>query len=404
MVAKSWLMWSCAALFYAYQYVLRVVPNVLKADLTQSFTLDAAMFGQFAGIYYIGYTLSHIPLGIALDKYGPKYVLPLCTVLCIIGMLPLIYMDEFSYSILGRCIVGIGSSGSALGMFKIIRMAFAEEKFTRMLSLAATVGLGGAIFGGTPIQYMLDFMPWQNVIWIILVIGVALSIFMYAALPKLKESEIGSPLESLKLVLTNKWVWFISLGAGFLVGPLEGYADAWLTQSLADIYKVTNLMASNGASLVFLGLAIGFLAINSIVDRIGIDKTVAFSGIMMLLSFIVVIGDIMPLWTIPVALFVMGFFSAYQVPAIYRAIRFVPPEATSLVSAITNMIIMIFGSYFHTIIGGCVGYFGEGALTVNGICSYDAAVYQKGLLVIPIMLVLGIFMFIYMSIYTKEQQ
>lgn len=403
MVANSWLMWSCVALFYAYQYVLRVVPNVLKADLTQAFTLDAAMFGQFAGIYYIGYTLSHIPLGIALDRYGPKYVLPLCTILCIIGMLPLIYIDDFSYSVIGRCIVGIGSSGSALGMFKIIRMAFAEEKFTRMLSLAATVGLGGAIFGGAPIQYMLNFMPWKDVMWIILGIGIALSVFMYIALPKLEESEIGSPLDSLKLVLTNKWVWFVSLGAGFLVGPLEGYADAWLTQSLTDIYKVTSMMASNGSSLVFLSLAIGFLSINSIVDRIGIDKTVALSGVMMLFSFLVVISGITPLWSVPIALFIMGFFSAYQVPAIYRTIRFVPPEATSLVSAIANMIIMVFGSYFHSIIGGCVGYFGEGALTVNGVCSYDTSVYQKGLLVIPVMLVLGILMFTYMSIYKKEK-
>ncbi|MDP2193418.1 MAG: MFS transporter, partial [Alphaproteobacteria bacterium] len=351
MAVQSWVMWSCAALFYAYQYILRVLPSVLKADLSVSFNLDAPEFGHFAGIYYLGYTLAHIPIGVALDRYGPKHVLPVCVMLCLAGLLPLLYIDDFSYSIIGRCVVGIGSSGAVLGMFKIIRMAFDEEKFTRMLSLAATIGLCGAIFGGSPIQYMLGFTAWQTVVWVLIILGVALIGFMYASLPALTDKETGSPIDSIKMILKNKWVWIVSLASGFLVGPLEGYADAWLTQSLTDIYGLSTLVASNGTSLVFLSLAIGYLAINWVVDRLGTDQAVALSGVMMLLAFVAIMSGGIPLWAIPIALFVLGFFSAYQVPAIYRVIKFIPPEATSLVSAIANMIIMVFGSYFHSIIG-----------------------------------------------------
>ena len=60
----AWMVWIIASLFYAYQYILRVMPNIMLDDIMQQFNLSSATFGQFSGVYYIGYSLMHIPLGL----------------------------------------------------------------------------------------------------------------------------------------------------------------------------------------------------------------------------------------------------------------------------------------------------------------------------------------------------
>ena len=71
----AWFVWMIASLFYAYQYVLRVMPSIMLEDITRQFHIDAAVFGQFSGVYYIGYSLVHLPIGIMLDRFGPRKVM-----------------------------------------------------------------------------------------------------------------------------------------------------------------------------------------------------------------------------------------------------------------------------------------------------------------------------------------
>jgi sugar phosphate permease len=76
-----WSTWVIACVFYAYQYILRVIPNIMFNDIIQQFHMDATLFGQFSGIYYISYAVMHLPMGIMLDCYGPKKVMAICIML-----------------------------------------------------------------------------------------------------------------------------------------------------------------------------------------------------------------------------------------------------------------------------------------------------------------------------------
>src|ERR1700745_3258580 len=96
-----WLMWLFASFFYCYQYILRVLPNLMMNDILEKFHIDASLFGQYSGLYYIGYAGMHIPLGILLDKYGPKWIMPICMILTVGGVLPLLFADHWVYPTIG---------------------------------------------------------------------------------------------------------------------------------------------------------------------------------------------------------------------------------------------------------------------------------------------------------------
>ena len=153
---SKWAMWFLASFFYAYQYVIRVLPNIMMPEITQKFNIGADIFGQFSGIYYIGYAGIHIPIGLMLDRFGPKKVMPACGLLTVAGLLPLVFSELWVYPVIGRGLIGIGSSAAILGVFKIIRMSFKESQFTRMLGISVTIGLLGAMYGGRPVHFLLN--------------------------------------------------------------------------------------------------------------------------------------------------------------------------------------------------------------------------------------------------------
>ena len=159
---KGWIIWFCASLFYGYQYILRVIPSVLKNELINHFSFDTFLFGQFAGIYYLGYTFAHIPLGILLDRYGPKYILPFSIFLSLLGMLPVVFGHNWLLGIVGRFILGIGSSCAFIGLVKVVQLFFDKENFNSVLSYGSIFGLVGAVFAGAPIVYLMD-LSFRNV-------------------------------------------------------------------------------------------------------------------------------------------------------------------------------------------------------------------------------------------------
>src|SRR3954466_8676222 len=112
----AWAVWVIASVFYAYQYILRVMPNIMLNDIMEQFDMSATTFGQFSGIYYIGYSLMHLPVGIMLDRYGPKKIMTGCILLTVIGILPLLFSDYWIYPIAGRFLMGIGASAAILGV------------------------------------------------------------------------------------------------------------------------------------------------------------------------------------------------------------------------------------------------------------------------------------------------
>lgn len=385
------LMWALASFFYAYQYILRVLPNIMMNDILEKFQIDASLFGQYAGFYYIGYAGMHIPIGLLLDKYGPKKILPLCIVITAIGLMPLVYSNHWIYPTLGRLLIGMGSSAAILGVFKIVRMFFAESRFTVMLGFSVTIGLLGAIYGGEPINYSIEKWGPTLVIQLLVAIGVGLALLTAWIIPNqpTAETELGW-LESVKTVLTNKRVLITCLLAGLMVGPLEGFADVWGFEYLKTAYGLDSDLAATKPSLIFLGMCLGSPVLSWISARMKANLgAITLSGFVMGASFILLLSGKCPIILMDPLFFVVGVFCAYQILAIFQASTYVDERLVSLTTACANMIIMIFGYVFHTTIGQLMQHYWNGDITPTGVPVYTSSGFTYSLTIIPVGLVLG---------------
>jgi len=390
----AWTMWMTASIFYAYQYILRVMPNIMLEDIMSQFQMDAALFGQYSGIYYIGYALMHIPIGIALDRYGPRIIMTACILLTVIGMLPVLVSDFWAFPIMGRLFMGIGSSAAILGTFKIIRIAFHEKQFTRMLSISVSIGLLGAIYGGGPVRQMCDALGYKTVIQIFATVGLVLAAITYFIVPKLTAQNRRPIYADLKTVLTNPRVIAICLSAGFFVGPLEGFADVWASEFLKQVYGYDGIVAGYMPSLIFAGMCFGAPLLSFIAEKSGSYLgAIIGAGAIMLVTFVALLNGWLTINSMTIGFLIVGVCCAYQVIAIYKASTYVPENVAGLTTAIANMIIMIFGYALHTTMGLVIDIYGGAHVT-------QAFVY--GVSVIPVALGIGLCGFLILAFTEKN--
>ncbi len=387
----AWGLLFLTTFFYTFQNLVRVSPSVMINNILCDFNINAAQFGQFSGAYYLGYAGMHIPLGIAFDRLKLKYVLSLSIILMIVGLIPLYTQMPWSTVVIGRVLVGAGSSGAILGMFKVFRSYFPTPWFSILLGSTVTIGVLGSIYGGRPIDIISQNIGYRNVIFWMIVLGILLSItsfFVANSIPNTTKQE-SSALFELKAVLKNKTILFISLFGGFMVGPLEGFADVWALPFLETVYGFERSIAASLPSLIYIGFSIGCPLIAVISERYKshFNFTVMCGGIMAILFTIILTCK--PNYLITGAIFLLiGIFSGYQVLTMTLNVQHSKPEQAGIVTALTNMIVMSFGSFFHTTISSTMHLFWDGKFS-GSTPVYTATDYIFGATVIPIFLLLG---------------
>lgn len=387
-----WTSWFMISLFYAYQYVLRVLPNIVMPEVMMRYNIESSTFGQFAGVYYIAYAAAHIPIGMWLDRKGPKYVIPICILMTIIGTAPLVMSDSWYMAYFGRALIGFGSSAAILGMFKVIHLGFPENRFSRMLGIGAFIGLMGAIYGSQPVARLLEIYSYETVIKWIIYSGLIFAVISFVVMPKVKgvsEDELNFKKDFAE-IWKKKEIFYIGIFAGFMVGPLEGFSDAWGVAFLQSVYSLDKPTASFLTSVIFIGMALG----SSVVAYVG-DKTRAYYSVIigcavfMALIFLVILLKMVEVnYFMTFLFFMIGIFSGYQVLSVYLSTTYVKENVLGLTTAIINMVVMSFGYLFHSVIGETLKLTWDGTI-LEGVKVYTPESYIYSISVIPICLVIG---------------
>ena len=80
------LVCTIGALFYCYEFVLRIIPGALQSELSAAFGhISAAAFGQLSAFYYFAYSPMQMPVGMLMDRYGPRRLLSFACLCCTVG-------------------------------------------------------------------------------------------------------------------------------------------------------------------------------------------------------------------------------------------------------------------------------------------------------------------------------
>jgi MFS family permease len=152
--------WSFAFLL---SYFFRSANAVIAPELRAAFELDAASLGLMTSTFFAAVALAQLPLGIALDRWGPRRVVPATMLAGVAGAWVFGSATDLASLATGRALLGLGFAGVLMGALQAFGRWFPERRFATVSGLFLALGTVGGLLAGTPLAWLAEAFGWRPV-------------------------------------------------------------------------------------------------------------------------------------------------------------------------------------------------------------------------------------------------
>lgn len=394
-----WLICALGAAFYIYEYVLRITPGVITHELMAYFSINALVVSNLAAFYYYAYTPMQLPVGVLMDRFGPRRLLTFACLCCVIGSYMFGATTHLTVASVGRFLIGLGSAFAFVGVLKLATIWLPPNRFALISGLTSALGAIGAAVGFVSIQHIINHINWHQMVMYTAFSGIILAAVMFFVI-KDRPSNIpvahaqidwADVIQGFIAVIKNPFIWVNGMVGCLLYLPASVFAELWGKQYLQAAHGYTANEAVVSLSLVFFGFAIGGPVFGFFSDYFknrrypmvigAIVAAITFSAILYVPNLTHTVVNIL--------LFIFGISYGAQIIVFAIGRELSPVYAAATAIAVTNMFVMLSGSIFETMVGKFLTL-GWDHTVKDGVPIYSGADFTHALTVIPIALIAGI--------------
>lgn len=385
-----------AGLFYCYEFILRIIPGALQTELSSALGhISATTFGQISALYYFAYSPMQMPVGMLMDRFGPRRLLTFACLCCTLGSWMFTLTSSMFLVGSGRFLVGFGSSFAFVGVLTLALHWLPKRFFSLVVGLVTTLGMLGLVYGEVKITHWTAIVGWEQVLLIIAIAGSALSLLVMLVVRDGPEGHQANkyPLpeffHNVLKVLLSPEVWLIGFVGACLYTSLSVFGELWGKTYLEQAHNLTKIEAARTVSAVFLGWAVGAPIAGYVSDRTGRRVLPLVSGAILSLICIslVLYWPGLSYLQLNILLFFYGVFSGVEIIVFIMAKECSGAKLSGTVFAATNMIVTLGGVIFQPLVGKLLDTFGDSGI-ISGEHIYTVVDYQVALSVLPISLLL----------------
>ncbi len=387
------------ALFYCYEFVLRILPGALQTELSLAFGhISAATFGGLSSLYYMAYSPMQMPVGMLMDRFGPRKLLSLACLCCAFGSFLFGCYGSLWLAGIGRFMVGFGSSFAFVGVLSLAMNWLPQRYFSLAAGLMTTLGMLGLIYGEMKMTSLAASMGLTHTLWTMVILGFVLTlvIFLFVRDGQSKHDS-AQPLpnffKEVWLVLTSPEVWKIGFIGTCLYTSLSVFGELWGKNYLHHAYHLSKIESAQMLTAVFLGWAIGAPLSGYISDKMTSRiKPLMIGAVLSLLCIgLVLYGHGWSKSMLYALLFFYGLFSAVEITVFAMAREHTTVSLSGTVFAATNMIVALGGMIYQPVVGLILDW-SAASHWDGGVHDYTVVDYQWALSILPASLLLVVFL------------
>lgn len=175
--SEAVLVFLSFAFAYFFSALVRAVTATLAPNFSAELGLTAGDLGLLAGAYFLGFAATQLPLGRALDRYGPRRVLLVLMAVAVAGCAAFAMARQFAALTLARGLIGVGLSACLMAPLTLFRRSFTPVAQLRANSWMLMSGSLGMVASTLPVQWLLPLLGWRGLFWLI---GALLAVSMLA--------------------------------------------------------------------------------------------------------------------------------------------------------------------------------------------------------------------------------
>jgi len=372
---RSVLVFSTLSSVFCFSMFYRVTNAVIAPDLIRDLSLNAEKLGMLSSAFFYSFALFQIPMGVLLDKIGPRIVITFFSLIGASGAFIFGFADSFATAFAGRTLLGIGMASVLMGSLKVFVIEFPARRFAILSGTIIGIGTLGNILATSPLAYLNATIGWRQTLIYAGGINAVLSILVFWVLkgnagntqqddlPHSVPDKKTGIVESFRLVVSNLSFWQIGALAFFRYGTFVALQGLWLGPYFMDIKGLTQMKTGSVLMMLSIGMIVGSPIAGYLADRVfQSKKSVILTGLI-LYAFCLVpltgIFDIDSPFIFSVLLFLIGVFSSFGM-LLYAHIKGLFPLSMSATAiAGVNFFVVSGGAFFMQVMGNTIEAFAQ---------------------------------------------
>lgn len=262
-------------------FVLVLVPLLMSFSLSQFYRSAQALLadslrgelgvtpeqlGLISGSFHFAFALMQIPVGVMLDRYGPRKTNGIMMIVTVLGVIVFARAHTVTGLMIGQGIIGMGCAAAFMATLVCASRWVAPEKFAATSGVIVALSLLGVLASATPLAALIEYQGWRGVyFWLagLSLLAVVLTFVMVRDEPphmRRKQPRRGESmrevLQGIMEVWKNRQMWLL-VAVGFFAYPtILTVRGLWGGPYLHDVFHLSPVEVGN----ILLGMTIGMIA------------------------------------------------------------------------------------------------------------------------------------------------
>ncbi len=346
---RSTLIFLIGSFAYLSAVLQRTSMGIAGVAATERFGGSAAILSSLAVVQLIVYAAAQIPVGVLIDRYGPRVLMITGTALMVAGQITLAVTPEISVAVLGRILVGAGDATIFISMIRLISSWFSGRIVPLLSQWMGNIGQLGQVLSAVPLAWLLHVQGWTTAFLSaasVAVIALIVVIIFVHDRPKNVVEDIHT--NSLRMAVTQLrhsfrrpgtqlgfWSHYVSQSSGTVFSLLWGYPFMVFGLGYEPAFAAAMLTVLVGAGIIF-GPILGLLTARHPLRRsnivLGIVAAIGSAWAVVLLW-----PGIPPLWTVVMLLIVLGIGGPGSLIGFDFARTFNPQRSLGSANGVVNV-------------------------------------------------------------------
>ena len=348
---------------YFLSYIFRVVNAVIAPDLMADIGVGPSALGMLTAVYFISFAAFQLPLGVLLDRFGPRKVEAVLLLFAGLGTFLFSRAESLAGLVVGRAFIGFGVSACLMAAFKAYTLWFPREKWPLVNGFQMAAGGLGAMVATSPVEISLQYTNWRGVFAGLGILTLLIACSVFLVVPE-KETESGpeslqSQMRGICEVFTSRKFWRIAPLTTMSQATFLAIQGLWVGPWLTHVGKLERTVVAGVLFWVAVAMVAGFILLGSLtewISRKGVPvATIAVTGmtLFMMVQLLLIIGPAG--WAVPLWLS-FGFLGTASIIAYSALSQSFPVHLSGRVITAVNLLVFITAFAGQWAIGAIIGF------------------------------------------------
>jgi MFS family permease len=272
--AHHWRLIVCVLLPFAagfyLSYLLRTINALISTELTSDLALNPAALGLVTSVYFLTMAALQVPVGVWLDRYGPRRVQSAFMLVAAAGAALFAVANSLSTLVLARLLIGIGFAPALMAGLKAIVSWFPKERIALANGCMVMLGTLGALTATAPAELLLQWTGWRGMFELLAAATAACAALTYFIVPERRVTAParGSASVNLRSIFRDPRFWRLAPLSATCIGTAWALLGLWAAQWLTDVERLDRAGVIRHLLVMTVALSAGALLLGTTADRL----------------------------------------------------------------------------------------------------------------------------------------